>query len=154
MSFLSSSGVSSASKQLTECVWQLRNHVSDTISFGWREILIQDLIEVQSRCNESDWDGYGAVPITKQTMLAAVTLLRFLPDYMMATPPDIVPEPTGEIGFSWVKNADMHLVVAVSKESIAFAQLIGSKKLHGEMKFLSDFPTDVGKTVLEYFINS
>lgn len=46
-----------------------------------------------------DWDGYGAAPITKETVQAARAFQRLLP--MDAPQPDIAPGGDGTIGFEW-----------------------------------------------------
>jgi hypothetical protein len=152
MSFFSMSqyglGVSSASQELVACVQQIHNHTEDAIFFSWKAIVRHDLIEAYQNCNEQDWNGYDATPITAQTMLAGMTLLELLPDCMM---PEVVPEPTGKIGFLWEKSPSASFVIAVNSDSIAFAESIGSRKRHGETIFLSTLPDDIEKTLLDYF---
>ena len=128
---------------------QIRNHASDTISLGWRRALNQQLIEIQSRCDKSNWDGYLALPISQKTMLAAMVFLSLLPDYIEM--PDIVPEPTGEIGFLWEKGEDITFLVSVNADTIVFVELFGSNKNHGERKFLYNLPPNIEKTLLDYF---
>lgn len=142
-------GVSQISQQLAKYTMRIRNHASETISLGWREALNQQIIEIQSRCNKSGWDGYDATPIDKKTMFAAIIFLKLLPDYIAI--PDIVPEPSGEIGFSWEKGDDVIFVVSVSSETIVFVELFGPNKNHGERQFLSELPINIERTLLDYF---
>lgn len=46
--------------------------------------------------NTADWDGYGAEPITSQTLATARTVAA-----MLARAPDIAPGADGTIGFEW-----------------------------------------------------
>ncbi|MGC1878629.1 MAG: hypothetical protein WA347_05395 [Rhabdochlamydiaceae bacterium] len=142
-------GVSQTSRQIAEYTVEIRNHASETISFGWRKVLIQQLREIQSRNDKAGWDGYQAIPITRQTMFAAIIFLMLLPDYIEI--PDIVPEPTGEIGFLWEKENDITFIVSVSSETLVFVELFGSSKSHGERKFLRELPDNIEKTLLNYF---
>ncbi|MBF8262450.1 MAG: hypothetical protein HW387_115 [Parachlamydiales bacterium] len=143
------SGVSSTSYDLDVCVQQLRNHAEDAVLFGWKTLLRHDLMTAYQDCCEEGWNGYDAEPITKQTILAGETLLELLPDNVM--PPEVLPEPTGKISFAWRNAAGATLVIAVDSNSIAFAELIGSKKRYGEAKFLSALPDDMKKPLLDYF---
>lgn len=47
----------------------------------------------------ADWDGYGAVPISPETLESAVALLKELPIGLRK--PDIAPGADGSIGFEW-----------------------------------------------------
>jgi hypothetical protein len=47
----------------------------------------------------SDWDGYGADPITASTIATARSFYRMLPRIL--PPPDIAPGADGTIGFEW-----------------------------------------------------
>lgn len=81
-----------------------------------REDLKQQLLEIQERCDTYGWDGYAATPISSKTRLLAISFLELLPDYIEI--PDIVPEPTGEIGFLWEKEDDITFLVSVGNETI------------------------------------
>ena len=142
------SGVSSASHGLDVCVQQIRNHTEDAVFFGWKALLRYDLMTTYRDCCEQGWNGYDAAPITRQTILAGEILLELLPDCMM---PEVTPEPTGKISFVWHNASGATLVIAIDSNSIAFAELVGSKKRYGEAKFLSAFPDDMKKTLLDYF---
>lgn len=50
--------------------------------------------------NCRDWDGYGAEPITPQTLDAAKQMIDLLPDTLGW--PDIAPGGDGSIGLEWV----------------------------------------------------
>jgi hypothetical protein len=143
-------GVSTESKQVTECVLQVRNHASETISFGWRNALMQELIELQMRNDKPGWDGYDALPITKETVMAGIVFLMGLPDCVAI--PDIVPEATGEVGFFWEKDEGKQFSISIGVSSLVFAGLIGPKKIHGEMKFLTNtLPENLEQILLDYF---
>lgn len=142
-------GVSSVSRQLVKDERQLCDYESRTILFGWRQALAQQIIEVQHDCKEDDWNGHGAIAITKETMFAALIFLDLLPNHIQA--PDINAESTGRIGFLWEKGDDITFVVSVSSETIVFVELCGSSKNRGERRFLNRLPTNIEKTLLDYF---
>ncbi len=142
-------GVSPTSQYLVNAAEQISKHASETITLGWREDLKQQLSEIQSRCDTNGWDGYEAIPISSKTLWAAIHFLTLLPDYIEM--PDIVPEPTDEIGFLWEKREDITLLVSVSPETIVFVELFGSSKNHGELAFPSRLPTNIERMLLDYF---
>jgi hypothetical protein len=61
-----------------------------------------------------DWDGYGADPISAETVNAARRLYRLLP--RSAGRPDIAPGSDGTIGFEWRSGA-------VSDRTITFIEV-------------------------------
>jgi hypothetical protein len=143
------SGVSATSYGLEMCAQQIRNHTEDVVIFGWKTLLRHDLMTVYQTCSEEGWNGYDAMPIREQTVRAGQALLELLPDNLM--PPEVIPEPTGKISFEWRNAAGAILVIAIDAHSIAFAELIGSKKRYGEAKFIAVLPDDMKKPLLDYF---
>ena len=143
------SGVSLASRGLEVCEQKIRNHTEDAVLFGWKTLLRQDLMTAYQTCSEEGWNGYDAMPIIEQTVRAGQTLLELLPDNLM--PPEVIPEPTGKICFEWRNAEGVTVIIAVDAHSIAFAELIGSKKRYGETKFIAVLPEDMKKPLLDYF---
>lgn len=52
--------------------------------------------------NVPDWDGYGAHPITPETVAFARAMLSAIPEE--AKPPHVAPGPDGTIGLEWIKR--------------------------------------------------
>ena len=52
---------------------------------------------------EADWDGYGAEPITAETLQLARKLLGVMPHILGK--PDIAPSADGSIGLEWISDA-------------------------------------------------
>lgn len=145
-------GVSTSAQKLTQYVIKIRNHRSQSISLGWREPLNQQLMDVLTKCNSQGWDGYDANPIDHFSIYAASRFLDLLPDNIEI--PEIVPEPTGEIGFLWSKGKYITFVVSVNPDKIIFAGLLGASKSHGETKFLNELPCAIERILLDYFVLS
>jgi hypothetical protein len=59
-----------------------------------------DLFANYKQYEKSDWDGYGAEPISPDTVSAARKLLRFIPSEIEL--PEIAPGSDGGIGFEWI----------------------------------------------------
>lgn len=145
-------GVSTPAQELTQYVIKIRNHASQSISLGWREPLNQQLMDVLSKCNLHGWDGYDANPINHFSIYAASRFLDLLPNNIEI--PEIVPEPTGEIGFLWTKGKYLTFVVSVNPDKIIYAGLLGASKNHGETKFLNELPYVIERILLDYFVLS
>jgi hypothetical protein len=58
-----------------------------------------------------DWDGYGAKPITRETVVTARRFRRLLPRY--AGTPDIAPGADGTIGFEWRSGPDTDRTILI-----------------------------------------
>jgi len=114
----------------------------------WKEPLRQKLIQVQSVRTEAGWDGYDATPISRDTVSAATIFLVSLPDSIHV--PEIVPDPAGEIAFVW-KSLHADFLVSVSPETLIFAGILESNKIHGELKFSEKIPSHIEKPLLDYF---
>lgn len=142
-------GVSTASYGLEMHAQLIRNHTEDAVLFGWKTLLRQDLMAAYLACSKEGWNGYDALPINEQTISAGREFLELLPDNLM--PPEVIPEPTGKISFEWRNDVGAILVIAVDAQSIAFAELIGSKKRYGEAQFIAVLPDDMKKPLLDYF---
>jgi hypothetical protein len=147
--FQYATGISSASQVLDVRVQQIRNYTEDAVFFGWKALLREELRTTYQDCCEPGWNGYDAASISLETIFAGETLLELFPDYL--TPPEVIPEPTGKISFEWHNASGVTFIIAIDSDSIAFAELIGSKKRYGEAKFLSTLPDDMKKTLLDYF---
>jgi hypothetical protein len=77
-----------------------------------------------------NWDGYGALPIDRQTIGnskgALLLLLRYTPA------PDITPNPNGTIGFEWNSDqGEAHLEIGKTRFSF-FARANGGRPILAE----------------------
>jgi len=58
--------------------------------------------------------------------------------------PEVVPEPSGEIGLEWSKGKDKVFVVSLSgKNEIVYAGLFGINKVHGVEYFGDAVPSTI-----------
>ncbi len=94
-----------------------------------KEIIDGKLMEIMENCNEKDWDGYGAIPITKLEKERAEKLASLLNANIII--PRVVPEPSGNIGFEWVKG-DKRLVLAFDNDFLIFSEIDGPENNFGK----------------------
>lgn len=147
---LSGMGLSQESRDIDMVLAKVRMESRAPISFSWRESLRNDLANTAQSCAVSDWDGYGAEPVSDQSANAALRLIDALPEYILL--PDVVPEPCGEIALEWRTDDQKHFTVAVSGPSLVYAGIFGgSSKKYGEELFFDGLPSTVLEILANYF---
>ncbi len=100
---------------------------------------LNELVCVYEECRNAGWDGYGALPVSTDAYMYAVSFLRALP---LGTPaPSVGAEPDGHITLEWYKSPRQTLSVSVSPEGqLHFAALMGSSKQYGSEPFYGNMP--------------
>jgi len=103
---------------------------------------LTSLPEVYKECSRPDWDGYGAAAITPEVYEEAKRIIGLLP---CAIPmPEIVAEPTGEIGFEWRKVPGRIFIMSVNgRHGISYAGIFDGNKTHGSEHFEETLPSVV-----------
>jgi len=89
--------------------------------------MIDALAQMLIECAEPNWDGYGAEPVTLDTVNRARKFVALLPPDIPA--PGYAPDADGEVSCEWYKEGS---VLSVSAgERLAFAYLINGESGHG-----------------------
>lgn len=105
--------------------------------------VLQSLNEVFVECSTEGWDGYDAIPIAGDVYFESKRLIESLP----LTPfpmPEVVPEPSGEIGLEWYRRKRLVFTVSVSgSNEIVYAGLFGTNKSHGTEHFNESLPSAI-----------
>ena len=110
----------------------------NTETLGRSDEALQSLDKVFDECSEEGWDGYDALPITKYAYKEAKRLIESLPLTFFPIP-EVVPEPSGEIGLEWYREERQVLVASVSgRNEIVYAGLLGVNKSYGT-EYFGDF---------------
>jgi len=73
-------------------------------------------------CMESNWDGYDADPLTHKILERTKELLKNLYEYC---PPDLFPDPQGNMVLEWYHDKDNIITVSVAEDQITFLWLTG-----------------------------
>lgn len=122
------------------------NVVGKTVSLDlkgiivWTDFALEELEKVYEECLEANWDGYGAMPISRETYSKARKLLRMMPSSLSR--PEISAEPDGEITFEWYREKHFVFVISVGGNNlITYAGMFGkSNKIHGTEYFANELP--------------
>jgi hypothetical protein len=106
------------------------------------EDAIELLTETFRECSISDWDGYGASPITTDAFAEARKFIELLPSSIKI--PEILAEPTGEIAMEWRKeNRRIFIISLGGRQRITYAGIFGSNKTHGTEYFEDTLPIGI-----------
>lgn len=113
---------------------------SESITFGSScQEVFSALEEVYKEASSADWDGYGANAVSVDAYEEAKKIINLLPSSIQA--PDLLAEPTGEIGFEWRKGKGQVFVISVKgKNKINYAGVFGGNKVHGSEYFDETLP--------------
>ena len=72
----------------------------------------EDLGAVWDECRLPNWDGFGALPVSHDTLRSAYCFLESLP--LDFPPPSIGAEPDGQLTLEWHRSARRTLSISVS----------------------------------------
>ena len=141
---LSQNGFGADHVQLSKFFDDIVKELRKSITLGRKTDVLQSLEDLFEECSEEGWDGNEASPITEDAYLEARRLIDNLPINLRM--PEVVPEPSGEIGLEWSRGKDRVFVVSLSgRNEIVYAGLFGINKVHG----IEYFGDAVPSTILE-----
>jgi hypothetical protein len=128
-------GFSDDSKNLAKYLKKQIGEICEPLTIGRSlEEAVEALVEVYKECSEANWDGYGASPASKDSIFESLKFMNLMPSFFPM--PQIVPEPSGEIGLEWYKGKRLIFVISFSgKGMITYAGIFGSNKIHGTEYF-------------------
>jgi hypothetical protein len=119
--------------------WQKKMEAVDTV------------IDTFRRNRESDWDGYGALPISEAACAEAILFLKKLPSTI--PPPDVIPNPDGDVSLEWYIDQRQLFVATFSGTGIiSFAGVFGKgSKVHGTEIFTESIPSSLIENLCRLF---
>jgi hypothetical protein len=96
-------------------------------------LALTSLMRVLDECSQAGWDGYDARAVSDQAAVRAIAFLNALPSSL--TPPDIVPEPDGELAVAWDFGPSLQLSISVGPTGpLHFAGVIGEDYGHPRVR--------------------
>lgn len=137
----SGTGFSDDSKSLMENLKNQIRQLCEPMTIGSSlEYTVLSLIEVYKECSVANWDGYGANPLSKDSIFEAYKFIDLIPSSFPM--PQVVAEPSGEIGLEWHKDKGLIFAISFSGNNmISYAGIFGSNKTHGTEYFGDTIPT-------------
>jgi hypothetical protein len=95
-----------------------------------QQIVLDQLAHILADCDQPNWDGYGALPVTRDTLLAARRLFEQLESCVDV--PDVTADPDGDVAFEWNNGCNSLTVAVNSAGDVAYAAYFGdSATAHG-----------------------
>ena len=147
-----SSGASQASEKIGQIFRDLMIHRLGSATGQARIADPQlELIRLYEECNQENWDGEGAKPITPAMLREAQRLLEVIPSSIRL--PDFVPEPNGAIAFEWYLSPNRVYVLSLSgRQRLEYAGLLGhGNETHGSWFYGGELPRLAGEHLRELF---
>lgn len=117
--------------------------LQNVVSVQPRIMAVRSLTDIYRNCAVENWDAEGASPITERTYEEALKFLGALP--LTVRVPDVVPEPSGAVGFEWRYAPNAVFVASVHGiQKISYAGLFGpGVTAHGTEDFIDAIPDTI-----------
>jgi len=110
--------------------------------FGNESALRDELATVWEECREPNWDGFHALPVSRDALRSAYCFLESLPLGFPA--PSIGAEPDGALTLEWHRSARRTFSVSVSPDDeLHFAALFGPNRVYGTEAFFGEVPESI-----------
>lgn len=108
---------------------------------------LSELYRVYFDCSQSNWDGYGAMPVSRDTYELACQFVEALPPGMPA--PSVGAEPDGHMTLEWYKSPHQTISISVSPEhELHWAMLFGTSRTYGTEPFYEEVPIELIRRII------
>lgn len=145
-----STGVSQAFTDLVNFKKNIFSGISLAIIDERPKDLQEELVDIYKECSVDDWDSYGALPLKEAAFFEAKKFISDMPSWLPI--PEVVPEPSGDIGFQWDFGKDKVLVASLSGENIVvYASILGAaeRRRNGSDLFNDTIPNEIINGLVE-----
>ena len=103
---------------------------------------LHELSEVEMEASVPDWDGYGALPVDRMSLVHAQAFIFSLPSAF--PPPEVAAHPDGEVGLGWEGYAGDVFSVSFSPDgTISYAGRFGGSTAYGSDSSVDGLPSSV-----------
>lgn len=131
-------GFSDAAKYVEREAWQGWRKLNESNAFGI-ESSRDELGAVWDDCRRADWDGFGALAVTVDTLRNAYQFIESLPFGCPA--PSVGAEPDGQLTLEWHRGRRRTLSVSVTPDGyLHYAALVGLNRAYGTEAFFGEAP--------------
>lgn len=95
--------------------------------------VIEEIKRIEEEFSEEGWDGYGAYPVSKESVNHAISFINSLPESL--EDPSIGADPNGDITIEWYKDVHRVFSVSVTKDGeLIYAAHICGRVINKEDK--------------------
>jgi len=140
---VTSGGASETAGFIAEQIQKWRQQLQGSYALGQQaKGSLNELYRIFEECRQTNWDGYGAAPVSVRTFRSAYEFLEALPLGTLA--PSIGAEPDGHITLEWYGSPRRTLSISVSPEGeLHYAALLGASKAYGTEVCFGEVPKEI-----------
>lgn len=132
-------GFSDAARYIERETQEGWRKLNDSYVFGLESTIREELGTVWEECRHRDWDGFGALPVSQDTLGNAYKFLESLP--LGCPAPSVGAEPDGQLTLEWHRGPRRTLSLSVTPEGdLHYAALVGPNRVYGTEAFFGDAP--------------
>lgn len=112
---------------------------------------LEQLLTIFAEYSTENWDGFGALPLSKEAMLEAVSFLQYLDDARLPMP-NISPEVDGGIELEWYKSTSFIFTVNMSgSEILGYSGFYGKRKrTYGTEPLTKEIPASIARNIAQF----
>jgi len=148
LSFETSRGFSEEANYISQYQNEWEKHLFTSITFGLKNEMIKQLKLLATQCSVIDWDGYGALPITRDVYERSNKFICCLP--LSIEEPTLAADPNGYVAFEWYKSKSSVISICIDQDNfIQYAAIIGSSKKYGTEPFINGIPRNILELINE-----
>jgi len=130
-------GESQAAKYVQDQIAEHNLFLHKSAAIGTENVIREELADVWEECSEPNWDGYNALPVSRDSFRNAQRLLLTLP--LGTKLPSIGAIPNGNIALEWHHSRRRSLTVTVSPDGdLHYAALLGPGRTCGTEPFFGE----------------
>lgn len=140
-------GSSQCSEHINLIYSKALDHYHEPVSRRIVDSLYAEVVGILEECRVRNWDGYGADPISPAAIRDAILFISSMPAWLPH--PEIVAEPSGEIGFQWDFGKNRKFAASIKgNNTIIYAGLLGSgSKISGVEIYNDSIPKVISESI-------
>ena len=135
-------GVSNEAQYVENETRHDRRHLHQSSAFGIEDLLRDELAEAWAECQQPNWDGHNALPVSRDALRNLYTFLEAMP---LGFPrPTIGADPHGHLSVEWYRSPRRVLSVSVSDDDLLhYAALLGANNTCGTETYFGEVPETI-----------
>ncbi len=135
-------GFSDAARYIEKEEQRARRHLHGSAAFGIESVLREELADVWEECREPNWDGYDALPVSREALQNTSLFLESLP--LGCRHPSIGADPHGHLSVEWYRSPRRVLSISVTADGLLhYAALLGPNETCGTETFFGEVPDTI-----------
>lgn len=144
-------GWSNQSKSIADQVIAANVRFEEAASNQPLILALEQLLTIFAEYSTENWDGFGALPLSKEAMLEAGLFLQYLDDARLPMP-YISPEVDGGIELEWYKSTDFIFTVNMSgNEILGYSGFYGKRKrTYGTEPLTKEIPASIAGNIAQF----